>query len=62
MNFLLDGQTNVEVIFMQEDRLKELVKLGKKRALTNKELVELISLVGPDEALEAFRQGNRATP
>jgi uncharacterized protein YnzC (UPF0291/DUF896 family) len=47
---------------MQEDRLNELVKLGKKRALTNKELVELISLMGPDEALEAFRQGNRATP
>jgi hypothetical protein len=46
---------------MQKTRLTELVELGKKRSLTNKELVELISLMGPDQALEAFRKGNRAT-
>lgn len=37
-------------------RLRELVEKGKKTPLSNKELKEMIELLGPDRALDAFRQ------
>jgi hypothetical protein len=39
-----------------EERIKELVDQGKKTNLNNKELLELISLLGPDQALEAMKK------
>jgi hypothetical protein len=36
-----------------QTRLKELVEKGKNHSLSNKELLEMIQLVGPDKALQA---------
>jgi tyrosine-protein phosphatase YwqE len=38
-----------------ENRLKELIEKGKKTQLNNKELMEMISLLGPEAALDAVK-------
>ena len=38
-------------------RLKELVEKGKNTTLSNKELLEMIQLIGPEKAMEAMQKG-----
>lgn len=38
-----------------QKRLKELIEKGKKSPLNNKELMEMISLLGPEEAMRAVK-------
>ncbi|WP_255438087.1 hypothetical protein [Ammoniphilus sp. YIM 78166] len=38
-----------------QKRLQELIEKGKKTALNNKELMEMISLLGPEEAMRAVK-------
>ena len=40
----------------KQKRLEELIEKGKKTQLNNKELEEMIQLLGPERAMEAFRQ------
>ncbi|HJV45233.1 MAG TPA: hypothetical protein VJ824_05855 [Bacillota bacterium] len=40
----------------EQSRLKELIEKGKNSSLSNKELLEMIQLIGPDKALEAVKQ------
>jgi len=39
-----------------QDRLEELIGKGRKTQLSNKELLEMINLIGPDKAMEAIRK------
>jgi len=39
-----------------QDRLEELIAKGKKTQLSNKELLEMINLIGPDKAMEAIQK------
>lgn len=46
-------------IATKEERLKELVEKGKKAPLSNAEMMEMISILGPDKAMEAIRNNNK---
>ncbi|WP_170145196.1 hypothetical protein [Ammoniphilus oxalaticus] len=38
-----------------QNRLMELMEKGKKKQLNNKELLEMIGLLGPEQAMKAIR-------
>lgn len=37
-------------------RLKELIEKGKKTQLSNSELMEMITIIGPEKAMEAMKK------
>lgn len=39
-----------------QERLEQLINKGKKTQLNNKELVEMIQLIGPDQAMKAIQR------
>lgn len=39
-----------------QDRLEELIAKGKRTQLNNKELLEMINLIGPDKAMDAIQK------
>lgn len=40
------------MVFIDQKRIRELVEKGKQRPLSNKELMELVSLLGPEKVLK----------
>lgn len=39
-------------------RLQELIEKGKKTQLNQNELLEMISIIGPEKAMEAIKKGS----